>query len=65
MYMQKLAGEANMPYVNVSLDVGAAINASKYVWNFPVKFSNVAIHFIKKHFGIIGKLIACSGLKMY
>lgn len=61
MYMQKLAAEANMPYVNVSLDVGAAINAFKCVWNFPDKFNNVPIHlgdfhFIKENFGVIGKL---------
>ena len=34
-YMQKLAKEANMPFVNVSLDVGAAINAYKLTWNYP------------------------------
>ena len=27
MYMQKLAEEVNMPYVNVTLDVGVAMNA--------------------------------------
>ncbi len=68
MYMQKLANEANMPYVNVSLDVGAAINAFKFVWNFPVRFNNVVIHlgdfhFIKENFGVIGKLIAGSGFE--
>ena len=68
MYMQKLADEANMPYVNVSLDVGAAINAFKFVWNFPVRFNNVVIHlgdfhFIKENFGVIGKLIAGSGFE--
>ena len=28
-YIQKPAEEVNMPYVNITLDVGAAINASK------------------------------------
>ena len=57
-----------MPYVNVSLDVGAVINAFKFVWNFPVRFNNVVIHlgdfhFIKENFGVIGKLIAGSGFE--
>lgn len=67
-YMQELAGEANMPYVNVSLDVGAAMNAYKLVWNYPKKFENVLIHlgdfhFIKENFGVIGKLVAASGFE--
>ena len=37
VYMQKLADEANMPYVNVTLDVGAAVNAYKVIWNYPEK----------------------------
>ena len=24
-----------MPYVNITLDVGAAINAYKFLWNYP------------------------------
>ena len=40
-YMQSLAKIVNMPYVNVFLDVGAAMNAYKLVWNYPDKFSNV------------------------
>ena len=67
-YMQKLAEEANMPYVNVSLDVGAAMNAYKLIWNHPKKFGNVIIHlgdfhFIKENFGVIGKLVAGSGFE--
>ena len=33
-YMQKLCKEVNMPYVNVTLDLGAAMNAYKLVWNY-------------------------------
>ena len=32
-YLQTLASEAGMPYVNITLDVGAVINAYKYLWN--------------------------------
>ena len=40
-YFQKLAEEMNMPYVNVTLDVGAALNAYKLLWKYPVHFSDV------------------------
>ena len=33
MYMQKLAEEVNMPYVNVTLDVGVAMNAYGIILN--------------------------------
>ena len=35
-YLQQLANDVNMPYVNITLDVGAAINAflSSHVQNF-------------------------------
>ena len=67
-YMQTLAEEANMPYVNLTLDVGAAINAYKVIWSYPDLFKNVMIHlgdfhFIKENFGVIGKLIAGSGFE--
>ena len=35
VYMQKLDQEVNMPYVNVTLGVGAAMNAYKLCWNYP------------------------------
>ena len=38
MYMQKLAEEVNVPYVNVTLDVGAAMNAYKLCCNYPERF---------------------------
>ena len=33
-----------MPYTNTTLDVGAAINAFKYLWSNNKTFSNVVIH---------------------
>ena len=36
--LQSQASEVNMPYVNIALWVGAAINAYKVLWNFPSKF---------------------------
>jgi hypothetical protein len=67
-YMQKLANEVNMPYVNVCLDLGATMNAYKFIWNFPLKFNNVVIHlgdfhFIKENFGVIGRLVEASGFE--
>ena len=43
-YLQGLATAANTPYVNITLDVGAAMNAFKTVWHLPEEFSNVMIH---------------------
>ena len=67
-YLQQLAAEANMPSVNISLDVGAAMSAFKLLWNYPEKFGNVIIHlgdfhFIKENFSLIGKLVAGSGFE--
>lgn len=39
-----------MVYVNVTLDVGAAINAFKTIWHYPEKFKNVVIHLGDFHF---------------
>ena len=65
-YMQSLAKSVNMPYVNVFLDVGAAMNAYKLVWNCPDKFSNVLVHlggfhFMKEIFNVVGTIIDGSG----
>ena len=43
-YLQELANQMNMPYVNVSLDVGAAMNAYLLTWNEPEVFKNIIIH---------------------
>ena len=67
-YLQRLAAEVNMPYVNVTLDVGAAMNAERMLWNYPTTFKNVLIHlgdfhFMKENFGVIGKIIKGSGFE--
>ena len=43
-YLQELAKSVNSKYVNVVMGMGAAINASKMIWNFPGKFGNIVIH---------------------
>ena len=53
-YLQNLE-EVNMPYVNITLDMDAAINAFKVLWNRKEEFKSVAIHlgdfhFMKKNF---------------
>ena len=57
IYLQQLANDVNMPYVNITLDVGAAINGYKLLWNYPVSFRNVVIplgdfHFMKENFKV-------------
>ena len=34
-YLQKLAADVNMPYVNIIPDVGAAVNTYKALWSQP------------------------------
>ena len=68
-YLQQLAAEANMPCVNITLDVGAAMSAFKLLRNYPEKFGDVIIHlgdfhFIKENFSLIGKpKVAGSGFE--
>ena len=42
--LQKLSADVNMPYMNVILDIGAAMNAYKMMWNYPHKFANCVVH---------------------
>ena len=49
-YLQGLAEQVNMPSVNITLDVGAAINAYLVIWNNPVMFKNIIIHLGSFHF---------------
>ena len=49
-YLQQLANDDNMPHVNIILDVAAAINTYKLLWNYPVSFRNVVIHLGDFHF---------------
>ena len=52
-----------MKYVNVTLDIGAAINCYKLIWNYQYQFSNVIVHlgdfhFMKENFLIMGTLLS-------
>ena len=49
-YLATLASEVRMPYVNVTPDVGAAINAYRYLWNNYDIFNTVVIHLGDFHF---------------
>ena len=49
-YLQSLAASVNMPYVNITLDVGAAINAYKFLWSNQDSLGNVVIHLGDFHF---------------
>ena len=56
-YLQSLARSVNMPYTNITLDVGAAINEYKFLWNTNDMYDNVIIylasfHFIKENFQV-------------
>ena len=64
--IQNRAKVANSPYANVTLDVGAAINAHKVLWNYEEKFKNIHlgdVHFMKECFGAVGSLISGSGFE--
>ena len=61
-YLEKLSMSCNMPFVNIALDVGVAMNPFKFVWSNPVRFKNVVIqlgdfHFIKENFQKIYHLV--------
>ena len=67
MHFQHLAKEMNMPYVKVTLGVGAAINAYKLLWKYSQQFSNVIIHqgfhVMKENFKVMGLLVQCLGFE--
>ena len=44
LYLQSITVIFNVKYANITLDVGAAINAFKELWIYPETFSNVVIH---------------------
>ena len=51
-----------MEYVNITLDIGAAINAYKIQWSHPDIFANKVshpgdFHFLKHNFKVIGCFI--------
>ena len=43
-YLQSLAHSVKMPYTNLTLDAGAAINAYKFLWNTSDMYDHVIIH---------------------
>ena len=49
-YLQSLAASVNMPYVNITIDAGTALNAFKLLRNGLEKFQNVVIHLGDFHF---------------
>ena len=49
-HLVRLAEQANMPFVNITLDVGTAINAYLVTWNDPTRFDKVFIHLESFHF---------------
>ena len=56
-YLQTLVSEVGMSYVNITLDVGAAINAYKYLWNNDGIFNTAVnhlgnFHFMKENFKV-------------
>ena len=60
-YLEKLSMSCNMPFVNITLDIGAAMNANKFVWSNPERFKNVVthlgdFHFIKENFQVSSHL---------
>ena len=57
-YFQKLSKAMHMDYVNITLDIGTAISAYKFLWGKLEQFSNVVIHiddfhYLKEDFKVI------------
>ena len=55
-YLQELAKSLNSKYVNVVMDMFAAINANKIIWNFPENCGNIIypgnFHLMKENFQV-------------
>ena len=49
-YLQNLANDVNIPYVNITLDCGAAVNAFEMKWSQQETFQNIVIHVEDFHF---------------
>ena len=48
-YLPRLAERVNMPLVNITVEVGAAINAYFVTWYDPIRFDDVVIHLESFH----------------
>ena len=58
MHLKNASASVNMPYINITLDVGAAINAYKTIWSHQEEYKNISIHlgcfhFLKENFQVI------------
>lgn len=67
-YLQSHAKKSESPYVNLTLDAGAFVNAYRVLCNYPEMFSNVVLHlgdfhYMKELFGVVGKLVRGSGFE--
>ena len=65
---ERLSTEANMKYVHIIMDCGAAMKMCHVLWNNPEKYSNVIIHlgdfhFMQAFFDVIGRFASCSGFE--
>ena len=65
VYLQKLAKSVNMPFVNITLDVGAAINAYKLLWNEQERLSNIMLHLGDFHFMKENFQVSCCPIKRW
>ena len=59
-YLETLSKRCNMPYVNITLDVGTAMNAYKFLWSNQTRFENIVIclgdfYFMKENFQVSGR----------
>ena len=68
-YLENLSKKCNMKYTNITLDVGAAINAFKFLWSNPTRFQNIVVHlgdfhFMKENFQVRELHIIFSNLKI-
>ena len=62
------AEKNNMPYVSLTLDAGAYVNAYRVLTNYPKKFAKIVLHlgdfhFMKESFTILGTLVKGSGFE--
>ena len=65
---RELARKANMKYIHITPDVGAAIKAYHVIWNNPNLWSDIIIrlgdfHAINAYFGAIGTFVSGSGFE--
>ena len=67
-FLESQAKQMNLQYCNITLDVGAAMNAFLVKWQREEEFKNIIIHlgdfhFLKENFKVLGMLIRNSGFQ--